>query len=324
MSEDERAVLDACQPHPRGGLLIIAERAETPPPEGFDRVLAQCLAVDEHPPFEEHTLLTLAGRHRHGQVLLEALASEGGGTGGTGQVPTGYAVLTDVHARAWQVEIAVAPPRRGQGIGTALLLAVRDHVAATGGGVLRGWAHQRVLIADRLAAHAGMRIERRLLFMVRSLPAPPPPDPPSGVLVRGFVRGQDEAGWLEVNNAAFSGHPEQGAWTLDDLLWRLEADWSDAARFVLAADDTGLLAGVWTKLPPGGSQGELYVVAVAPRAQGRGLGPLVVAHALAALAAVGATSACLYCDAANRPARRMYERAGFAVAREDRSYVVKI
>ena len=301
--------------------MIAVERAESPPlPEGFGRVLAECLAVDEHPPFEDQTLLTLTGGHRRPHVLLSARADAG--DGGKGQSAAGYAVLTGEPGGGRQVELAVAPLVRRRGIGTALLVAAREHVAANGGGLLRGWAHQQVDIADRLAAHAGMRIERRLLFMVRGLPAPPPPDPPAGVRVRQFVRGQDEAAWLELNNAAFRGHPEQGGWTPDDLAWRLDADWSDPSRFVLAVDGTGLLAGVWTKLPPGGLQGELYVVAVAPRAQGRGLGPVVVGHALAALDAAGATSACLYCDAANEPARRMYERAGFVVAREDRSYVV--
>ena len=255
--------------------------------------------------------------HPHGPVLLAAPA-------GTGRTPVGYAALTGGHGGDRQVELAVAPTRRGRGIGTALLLAARDQVVANGGGRLRGWAHQQIPIADRLAAHAGMRIERRLLVMVRALPTAPPPDPPAGVRVRRFVRGQDETAWLALNNAAFRGHPEQGGWTADDLKWRLDADWSDPSRFVLAADDSGLLAGVWTKLAPHARQGELFVVAVAPRAQRRGLGALVVSHALAALAEAGASSACLYCDAANKPARRMYERAGFVVAREDRSYAVDV
>ena len=59
----------------------------------------------------------------------------------------------------------------------------------------------------------------RVLWQLRWPVAPLAPVPlPADVAVRPFVVGRDEAAWLAVNAAAFAHHPEQGGWTLADLL----------------------------------------------------------------------------------------------------------
>lgn len=70
---------------------------------------------------------------------------------------------------------------------------------------------------------------------------------------------------------------------------------SDLSRFVVLADDRTdqLLAGVWTKLEAGSTEGELYVVAVHPDHQGRGLGKVVVAPAMRVLSEHGLGTASL-------------------------------
>ena len=40
------------------------------------------------------------------------------------------------------------------------------------------------------------------------------------VATRHFVPGRDEDAFLDVNNRAFAGHPEQGAWTIELLRQR--------------------------------------------------------------------------------------------------------
>jgi mycothiol synthase len=168
-----------------------------------------------------------------------------------------------------------------------------------------------------------------LHVLARPLPAPQIEAwlrPPAGVRLRAFDPARDRDGWLALSNAAFAGHPENGGWSREDLDWRLGAEWSDPERFVLAVEAASgaLLGGVWTKLEPGGDDGELYVVAVAPSAQGRGVGRLVVAAAVRALEEAGCSRAHLYADAANAPALRLYAAAGFSLDHEDRSLCLRV
>ena len=74
--------------------------------------------------------------------------------------------------------------------------------------------------------------------------------------------------------------PENGDWQRRDLDWRVDAPWTDATCWPVVEDDGRLIAGVWTKVEPAAAHGELYVVAVDPIAQGKGLGRVVVAGAL--------------------------------------------
>jgi len=138
---------------------------------------------------------------------------------------------------------------------------------------------------------------------------------------------RDEAGaWLALSNAAFDGHPENGGWTADDLGWRLAAPWTSLDRFVVAVDagTDELLAGVWTEVESGSTEGELYVVAVRPDQAGRGLGRLVVRHALQVLAAHGLATASLYVDSTNTAALALYASAGFGTPHTDRCFELTV
>ncbi|HET7429997.1 MAG TPA: GNAT family N-acetyltransferase, partial [Nocardioides sp.] len=57
--------------------------------------------------------------------------------------------------------------------------------------------------------------------------------------------------------------------------------------------------------------GEVYVVAVDPAAQGRGLGRAVTAAGLAHLAARGVSRVILYVESDNHPAIATYSHLGF-------------
>jgi mycothiol synthase len=170
-----------------------------------------------------------------------------------------------------------------------------------------------------------MTIHRTLHFQERSLGTALAPLPAlAGVRLR-HLRAEEAGEWLALSNAAFTGHPENGGWTDADLRWRLDAAWSDLARFVVAVDaEDQLLAGVWTKVEPGSKQAELYVVAVKPSRAGQGLGLLVTLAALHALQARELSTACLYVDDANNAARRLYTTCGFTTAHMDRCFEVHI
>jgi mycothiol synthase len=193
---------------------------------------------------------------------------------------------------------------------------------------VRLWAHGDHAGAGALAAQFGLERARSLWQMRRSLFAPLEAFVlPEGVRLRTFVPGQDEEAWLKVNAAAFAHHPEQGAWTMDDLLRREREPWFDPEGFFLAFRGDKLAGFHWTKIH-GSSEhgheplGEVYVVGVDPSQQGTGLGKALTLAGLSHLRARGLAQAMLYVDEANTWAIRMYESLGFARWDVDVMYAV--
>ena len=143
---------------------------------------------------------------------------------------------------------------------------------------------------------------------------------PSGALLRNFESGRDDTAWLAQNNAAFANHPEQGAWLPIDLNERTHEPWFDPSGFLILEIDGALAASCWTKvheLHPD-RFGEIYVISVDPRYQGRGLGKVMVTQGLDALRRKGVSDAVLFVDKSNIGARRLYESLGFTLQREDK------
>jgi mycothiol synthase len=214
-------------------------------------------------------------------------------------------------------ELVIHPAHRGQGHGTAL---VRALLAEAAGQPLRLWAHGDAPAATRLAEAAGFERIRALWQMDRSLLAPiEEPRYPDGAKLRTFVVGQDEDSWVDLNRRAFARHPEQGAWTREDLDLREREPWFDPDGFFLAERD-GRLAGFhWTKIHGGDgaghgheSIGEVYVVGVDPDQRGGGLGRALTLTGMRYLRSRGLVRVMLYVDEANTPAIRLYEALGFA------------
>ncbi len=275
-------------------------------------------------PLSEHVVLHL----RHGGEGLDRhlLARDDDG------VLTGYGHLdpTDAVAGA-SAELVVHPAHRGHGVGRALVTTALDVTEQTSpGGRLRLWAHGDHPAARALAASLGFEQTRTLLQMRRSLLAPlPVPALPPGVRLRTFRPGADDEEWLALNAAAFAGHPEQGAWTSADLKARLAESWFDADGFLVAVevdgDVTARMVGFhWTKVHGGQVHGEgadrhahepigeVYVVGVAPWAQGRRLGTSLTVAGLRWLRSRGLAQAMLYVDGDNAPALATYTSLGFS------------
>ena len=156
---------------------------------------------------------------------------------------------------------------------------------------------------------------RRSLFA--ALPAPVFRD---DVTVRTFRPGEDDEAWLRLNAEAFRDHPEQGAWTANDLSQRMAEAWFDPEGFFLAERDGRLVGFHWTKVHGGQtadgamatpSIGEVYVVGVAPGEQGTGLGKALTIVGLRHLRQLGLPDAMLYVDGDNEAAIRLYTGLGF-------------
>lgn len=162
-------------------------------------------------------------------------------------------------------------------------------------------------------------VVRTLQLLHLRLPVPVVPVPP-GALLRNFESGRDDTAWLAQNNAAFADHPEQGAWLPVDLDERTHEPWFDPSGFLILEIDGAVAASCWTRvheLHPD-RFGEIYVISVDPKFQGRGLGKVMVTQGLDVLRRKGVCDAVLFVDKSNVGARRLYESLGFTVQREDK------
>jgi len=210
-------------------------------------------------------------------------------------------------------QLVVDPAARRQGIGTALADALRQHAAE------RLWAFGDLPAAQAFAATRGLVADRELWMMERALdPAAESASPPSALRIRSFQPGDEDA-LLAVNRAAFAHHPEQGALDRAGLAQRMAEPWFDPGDLLLGFDDEGLAGFHWTK-PVNATTGEVYVVGVAPRTQGRGYGRALLDAGLRRLAAAGRTRVVLYVDKAESIAVQMYEKVGFTLAHRDVLY----
>jgi mycothiol synthase len=140
---------------------------------------------------------------------------------------------------AWELQLVLDPSQRdGAGQGEQLLRAALDVIASEGGGPVYWWVSRPTDAHVALAEAVGLTGGRVLHQMRRPLPTGIPYD----IETRAFVVGQDEDAWLEVNNAAFQWHPEQGGWTRETLAAREAEPWFEPAGFRLHERD-GRLAG---------------------------------------------------------------------------------
>lgn len=219
------------------------------------------------------------------------------------------------------VEVVVHPRWRADGrIAADLLDQTTAAVAHAGGGLMFLWVHRVERADDTLAYRLGFGIQRELALMTRALNAPPAvPVMPEGVELRTFREGIDEDAFLEVNNAAFEGHPENGNWTREDFAERRRLDWFEPGDLLMAWRGDELLGFHWTKwhghesdeVPAHEPVGEVYVLAVHPRAQGLGLGRALLQAGVRHLHDRGCRQVVLYVDCASTGAVALYESAGF-------------
>ena len=264
-------------------------------------------------PLNDHLYLDLVegGRDGFGAVL----ATDAGRLVGYAQVSTAHDAST--------LEVVTLPNELGAELVGPLATEALSLVADDGGGEVQWWIVDGTEAMDGVAREIGFTPGRTLFQMRVGLPLDDAlADPGRGVPTRSFVPGRDENAWLEVNNAAFADHPEQGGWDLATLRQREAQEWFDPEGFRLHERDARLAAFCWTKVHADAtpSLGEIYVIAVHPDFAGLGLGKALTVAGLDHLAALGITTGMLYVDADNVAAVGLYRRLGFTTFRTDRAY----
>jgi mycothiol synthase len=212
------------------------------------------------------------------------------------------------------VELVVHPEWRRRGLGSRMLQEVLAEARAAGFGRLDVWAYNAgrpaAILAERFAFVAG----RTVLQMRAASLAAPDPALPADVRLRPFDIDRDVASWLAFNREAFAEHPENGAWTEADLRNRLAETWFDAGDFQLAEQDGQLVGCIWVKVAAdsqGRRIGEIYILGVSPRYEGRGLGRSLALAGLRRMRERGCVDGYVYLDADNTPALKVYLSAGF-------------
>ncbi|MCU1635911.1 MAG: mycothiol synthase [Cryobacterium sp.] len=274
------------------------------PPDGPDdaahdaalrRVAALAAEADGYRPFNEQALLDIAAARRTPILLRE-----------DGRVVGAAITAPD------ELDLVIAPEHRRRGLATEALTTLLSGT----GTHLSAWSHGDHPGARALAARYGFSAVRTLL-QLRLDPLPDHSRPAPGTKPLGridaFRPATDDAEWVALNALVFSGHPEQGSLTHDDLAARRAEPWFDPGDFLIARDPSGRMMGYnWLKLDPGEpGTGEIYAIGVHPDAAGQGLGRRLMSAGLARLAENGCTAASLYVEADNTPAVRLYRSLGF-------------
>ncbi|SCK50237.1 mycothiol synthase [Streptomyces sp. WMMB 714] len=294
--------------------VVVVDEASAEVVREAQSLLDEAARNDGQAPLSEQGWLHLRGGPRPG--VRHLLLREDG-------LLVGYAQLEDTDpVEPPTGELAVHPAYRGRGHGRRLGQALLRE----SGKRLRVWAHGGHPAARHLAQALGLTLFRELRQMRRPLtgastPALAEPVLPEGVTVRTFRPGEDDEAWLALNAAAFAHHPEQGSLTQRDLDDRKAEPWFDPAGFFLAEQDGELVGFHWTKVHSARQLGEIYVLGVAPGAQGGGLGKTLTAIGLRHLERDrGLPTAMLYVDADNLAAVSVYERLGFTTYETDLMY----
>ncbi len=267
----------------------------------IEALITQAERVDGHRPIGERKSFGLP--HSAGLIARE------------GDELVGFVAFSPAEPGVWAIELAVAPAHRTH----ALYATLFDRAVAEGhrlqASALRAWIFQPGLAGA--AVEAGFSEERRLFMLERSLPLGRTSEYPPGIRVASFRPELDAPSWLELNNRAFAGHPENGGWSESDLNLRLQADWFDPALFLLAWAGEKLAGFNWLKLTD--RVGEVYVIAVSE--PGSGLGTALLTDGMERLSGRGAGKVVLYVEGDNSPALDVYRRLGFYLDHVDRAFI---
>ncbi len=279
--------------------------------DGLDGLFEQCRLADHHAPIGEHKYLGLmaGGPDRTIARVFE-----------DGNELIGYMHLTRrVNDETWVLEVALHPDHREPGTIREVIESAVALGFESGGTSIRVWAYHPAVAA--IVEELGFLEERKLLQLRVPLPPGLEAAVPPGFRLTAFRVGIDEDTWIEVNNRAFLGHPENGSWNRAILADRFRQDWFDPDGLLMAWQDGEPAGFCWTKQHTE-SLGEIYVVAVDPEYQRRSLGRWLTLEGLWYLSQRRAASvAMLYVDSENLGAVAMYEGLGFVQDHVDRSYV---
>lgn len=232
--------------------------------------------------------------------------------------PCGYVHAMPVGANL-SAELVLDGDHRAGSCPALLLGALSEQAAKQGFSEVGLWVHTDG-VSELVGSMDGWQPTRTLIRMQMPLPPEGLAEFPPGTTVKSFRIGMDEPAWLELNNSAFSGHPEQGGWTRADLDQRFSHEWFDPLGLRMAWSNEELVAFNWTKLSGQGT-GEIYVIASSAAVRGRGLGKAIAIEGLWDLhSRQQAVTASLHVDRSNATAVALYEAIGFRPHENHRFY----
>lgn len=269
-------------------------------------------------PLNDHLWLDLREGGRHGFAGIIASDDQHSHIVAYCQVSRGN--------ESWSLDLIVHPHNRYDTLEIApdLLREALDIVASEGGGHVHWWVFEPNNLHRQLAESVALRPGRRLLQMRRPLPL----TNEELVVIDSFDTqpfrvGIDEDAWLDVNNAAFAHHPEQGGWSRDTMESRENEPWFNPDGFRMRWIGDELAGFCWTKIhtdtdPP---MGEIYVIAMNPRFAGQGEGRKMTLAGLKYLSDQGVPVGMLYVDADNSPAISVYTSLGFTPHHNEVAFV---
>ena len=213
----------------------------------------------------------------------------------------------------------------------AALDDAREHAARAGStGVcderpVEAWLRGATAADLSTAADAGFRVQRRLHVLGTALDATldatlgaalgEEDTVPDGLRLRTFdpdAAADDDA----VVALLAAAYPERHFWHGSDFAALRASDWFRADDLLMLESEDGLLGIHWMKRR-GDGVGEVYNLALAPEAQGRGLGGLLLDAGLAHLTDIGIHEVILWVDAENPPALALYRTRGFTPRWDD-------
>lgn len=278
--------------------------------ESLDRLFELAAECDGHFPIGEHKYLdVMEGVGNVVGTVIEA----------NSEIISYVAVTPPREEGVASLEIAIHPLHRSHAVISDSIAAGLDASRATGADRVRVWAFQPNMVAEYQAA--GFTPERELRQLRIDLPVDIDVDLPEGTVEARFRPDRDVDAWLEVNNSAFDWHPENGSWTVEILSDRMQQEWFDPEAFLTVWAGSDLAGFCWTK--PHSTMGEIYVIAVSPAYQGRGLGRYLAVRGLDVIHRhLRFDTGMLYMDADNAPAARLYESMGFRLHHVDRSLLL--
>jgi mycothiol synthase len=210
-----------------------------------------------------------------------------------------------------RARVLVDPDARRRGVGSRLVAAAIAQAEAEGSGAIETLIDAGAGAARHFAEAHGLQPFVHDLFLSRSLASPPAiVPPPPGITLRPVAPG-DEESWAALSNATL----------VRDRVFTIET--ADSVRRHAAAPGFALWFACEQGTPIGfchvevrDEVGYVQALGVLRAWEGRGIGTALFTRGLAALRERGALRAELCTEQDNVRARRLYQRAGFALVRE--------
>ncbi len=223
----------------------------------------------------------------------------------------GYGFV-NVHSRGAIADGYVHPAETGLGLGRYLVrtLEARGRELAPDGPTLETYVSVNDAPGQRLVEEEGYTGVRQWLRMLVDLEEPPAVPEISGIEIRPFREGEQEA-FHDVFERSFHGHWGHVPRSFE-VWWReLEHVSGGDRTYLFVAVRDGVLVGETSGLPRRFGMGWVGTLGVLPEARGLGIGRALLLRSLAEFWSRGVRRVGLAVDAANETgATRLYESVG--------------